>query len=270
MLKRIHYIIYSLILVALGFVVIAENIEPGVRLAIVILVFSGVCGGFLQGNAIRFSLSQRQLSSFKHEVQNILLSLSNRNDKGNEIKYGQFLRFKESILLFQIESKGVWHNKTFWNVKDLIQSTLDEYKEYAETVNVKLNYELNVTAPVSVSPEALNIALMILLSNAIGVTPRGASIEIKGGPSKDKSSYLIIISDGGSGIPRSVVNTFGKKVINRSSSLIDLHGMRRYGNGLNFLARLQKKVNFNIQLYADKNYSVAISIPTSNAISPNE
>lgn len=270
MLKRIHYIIYALIVVALAFIVIAENIQLEVRVAIVILVFGSIFGGFLQGNSIRFSLSQRQLSSFKHEVQNILASLSNRNDGGNDIKYGQFLRFKEAILLFQIESKGLWQNKTSWNVKDLIQSTLDEYKEYAESVNIRLNYDLNVTAPVSVNQDALNIALVILLSNAVGVTPRGASIEVKGGPSKDKSSYIIIISDGGNGIPASIVSSYGKKTVNRSSSLIDLHGMRRYGNGLNFLARLQKKVNFHIQLHSDKNYSASISVPLANIISSDE
>jgi K+-sensing histidine kinase KdpD len=147
-------------------------------------------------------------------------------------------------------------------MEELCWTTLENYREYAESIGVIYKYEFANSSMFKVNREALSILLAILLSNAIGVTPAGATVRIKGAPNKKKTHYVIAIADGGDGIPPWVIEHYGKrKIMQRSKSITDLHGMRRYGNGLIFASRLEKKTNIKVGLYSDKVASASLSIP---------
>ncbi|WP_435000133.1 hypothetical protein ACRZ5S_22325 (plasmid) [Vibrio scophthalmi] len=261
-MRNNHWFLFAYVILlavtVVGLFYIGENLSS--TIAIVIIALSWTAWAYCFGHYRRLSIDGRNISSFKHEAQNALLML--RMDRAKpEDKYTRVIRLTESMLLFNIETKVSWPERRYIDVEDNIFDTLNNYTRYAENHGVKLQAMIAPCPHLKFNREALNYALTILISNAISVTPTGASVVIRGVSRQGLNRYELSIEDAGGGVSNKIRSQFIRSSFIKSSRIHDVHLQRCYGMGLNCLKRLCKKTNLKVDFPQKGHASAVVIIP---------
>jgi two-component system sensor histidine kinase VicK len=188
------------------------------------------------------------LLKYYPERKDELIEIIQRNAKRLQTLIGNILD------VTRIESQTLILNKERFDIRELISSVIEDYKDRTKDSNIQLINKINNNNPIFVEADRERITQVLsnLLSNAIKFTDQGEiSInlfeETQGNNNKEneKREVLVCVTDTGSGINSEIFGRLFSKFVSKSyqgtglglficKSIVQAHGGRIWAENNNF------------------------------------
>jgi two-component system, OmpR family, sensor histidine kinase VicK len=188
------------------------------------------------------------LLKYYPERKDELIEIIQRNAKRLQTLIGNILD------VTRIESQTLILNKERFDIRELISSVIEDYKDRTKDSNIQLINKINNNNPIFVEADRERITQVLsnLLSNAIKFTDQGEiSInlfeETQGNNNKEneKREVLVCVTDTGSGINSEIFGRLFSKFVTKSyqgtglglficKSIVQAHGGRIWAENNNF------------------------------------
>jgi len=162
---------------------------------------------------------------------------------------------RDILTLAELEDENFEIKKVKFNLKDMIESILNELEVEATSKNIKININIPDII-INTSDRLIYYALKNLIENAIKYNKKNGLVEISFEDAKDY--YILKIKDTGIGIPKHALPFIFERFyrVEKSRSR-ELGGT---GLGLSIVKLAIDKINGNIEVESEKNKGTTFSL----------
>jgi signal transduction histidine kinase len=188
------------------------------------------------------------LLKYYPERKDELIEIIQRNAKRLKTLIGNILD------VTRIESQTLILNKERFDIRELISSVIEDYKDRTKDSNIQLINKINNNNPIFVEADRERITQVLsnLLSNAIKFTDQGEisinlfeETQVDNNKENEKREVLVCVTDTGSGINSEIFGRLFSKFVSKSyqgtglglficKSIVQAHGGRIWAENNNF------------------------------------
>jgi signal transduction histidine kinase len=188
------------------------------------------------------------LLKYYPERKDELIEIIQRNAKRLQTLIGNILD------VTRIESQTLILNKERFDIRELISSVIEDYKDRTKDSNIQLINKINNNNPIFVEADRERITQVLsnLLSNAIKFTDQGEisinlfeETQVDNNKENEKREVLVCVTDTGSGINSEIFGRLFSKFVSKSyqgtglglficKSIVQAHGGRIWAENNNF------------------------------------